>query len=90
MIAVSSRIRSFVDEDGATILDADNDKILSLNPTAGFIWSRLLAGVSPDVITQQLADETSEPLDNVRVHFDQFIEAMKVRRFISLDARGNS
>lgn len=56
----SMGLRAVVSQDGAAILDIENNSITTLNPTGSFVWQGLQRGESVDEITAQLARETGE------------------------------
>lgn len=50
--------QSIINPDGAAILDVERNRIVSLNPTGGYVWQRLQRGLTTAEIVQDLAHET--------------------------------
>jgi hypothetical protein len=75
-------LRSIVDHDGAVILDFEQDSILTLNPTAGYVWNKLQQGVSTETIIHELAKETLTDLEVVERDVRNFLEELKSRNLV--------
>ncbi len=75
-------LRSIVDHDGAVILDFERDSILTLNPTAGYVWNMLQQGVSTETIIHELAKETLTDLAVVERDVREFLEELKSRNLV--------
>lgn len=78
-----SHLRSIVDHDGAVILDFRNDSMLTLNPTAGYVWDKLQQGMSRDEIIRALAKETLADLAVVERDVNDFMEELKSRHLVT-------
>jgi len=66
-------LRSFVDLDGAAILDIENGSIIRLNPTGGFIWQALQRGEEARDIIQRLCAEADVAPEVVSTEVQAFI-----------------
>jgi hypothetical protein len=77
MQTIIPNIRSVVDRDGALILDITHDRILTLNPTAGFIWDKLEKGHAVSRIVQELAQGTSMDPALIASEVEAFIEQLR-------------
>jgi hypothetical protein len=75
MSEIRTQLHSISDTDGTVILDVERNRLVTLNPTASFIWERLGRGRSIDVIVEELSRATAaDPLvvkDDVRTFVDQ-------------------
>lgn len=71
----AAHLRTIVDQDGAVILDTRNDRMLTLNPTGGYVWNKLQQGRSIEETISDLAHETGvDPLvveQDIRNFLDQ-------------------
>ena len=74
MPAINSQLRSLVTPDGATILDAKQNLVITLNAMGGYIWARLQDGKSVDSIVQDLAKDTGTDATVVEYDVREFIE----------------
>lgn len=83
MITVAPRIRSIVDHDGAVILDFEQDAMLTLNSTGGYVWEKLRQGKLMDEIISELAGETGA--DRVAVECDvrAFLDELKTKHLLT-------
>ena len=85
---LSPSVRVIRSEDGAALLDVKAGTCLTLNPTGLFIWDRLGCGQIEDEIVDALAEECSEPPDNVRVGYAQFVHKLLDYRLVGLTPDG--
>jgi hypothetical protein len=83
MATLRPNLRSFVDHDGAVILDIERDTMLTLNSTGGLIWNKLQQGMLIDQITLEVADETRTDLAIVERDIHEFLAELKSRHLIS-------
>lgn len=71
----AAHLRTIVDQDGAVILDTRNDRMLTLNPTGGYVWNKLQQGRTIEETISDLAHETGvDPLvveQDIRNFLDQ-------------------
>jgi hypothetical protein len=71
----AAHLRTIVDQDGAVILDTRNDRMLTLNPTGGYVWNKLQQGRTIEETISDLARETGvDPLvveQDIRNFLDQ-------------------
>lgn len=82
----AEHLKSIVDHDGAVILDIPRDTMLTLNPTAGYVWERLCAGRSVDEIIQELAEDTRADIECVDRDVRAFIDELKERHLFKAHA----
>lgn len=79
MSEIAGRVSSTIDGDGAAILDIERNRLITLNPTGGFVWERLTRGEPVCMIVHELAQATeTDPQvveGDVRVFIDQLAEA---------------
>ena len=75
-------LRSIVDHDGAVILDFQQDSLLTLNPTAGYVWDKLQQGASTETIIRELANETLTDPAVVERDVRDFLEELKSRNLV--------
>ena len=78
----SDHLRSFVDHDGAVILDISRDQFFSLNPIGAYIWKRLNEGESIEQIAQSLVKETGADVSVVLSDIDEFVTDLKSKRLL--------
>lgn len=69
-------------QDGAAILDIENNSITTLNPTGSFVWQGLQRGESVDEITARLARETGEDPDSIAKDVKHFFEELKKQKLL--------
>ena len=79
MSAISQKIRSIVNHDGAVILDFERDTILTLNPIGAYIWEKLRQGKQIDQVVLDLAQETSTDLPTVDRDVREFLALLTAR-----------
>ena len=77
MVSSRSHLRSIIDQDGAVILDIDQDQFFSLNPLGAMIWSRLGTGETLDQIKDTISLQTGMDLAVVSNDVDEFIADLK-------------
>lgn len=82
----AEHLKSIVDHDGAVILDIPRDTMLTLNPTAGYVWERLCAGRTVDEIVQELASDTQSNPETVDRDVRSFIDELKTRHMFKAQA----
>lgn len=78
----SMSLRTVVSQDGAAILDIENNSITTLNPTGSFVWQGLQRGESVDEITARLARETGEDPDSIAKDVKHFFEELKKQKLL--------
>lgn len=78
----SMGLRTVVSEDGAAILDIENNSITTLNPTGSFVWQGMQRGESIDTITARLAQETGEDPDSIAKDVKHFFEELKKQKLL--------
>jgi hypothetical protein len=83
MATLRPNLRSFVDHDGAVILDIERDTMLTLNSTGGLIWNKLQQGMLIDQIILEVADETRTDLAIVERDIHEFLAELKSRHLVS-------
>ena len=82
MKSPSDHLRSFVDHDGAAILDINRDQFFSLNTVGAYIWNRLNEGKTIEQIAQLLAEETGAEVSVVLSDIDEFLTDLKSRQLL--------
>lgn len=82
MNRTAPRLRSFVDQDGAVILDVDRDAMLTLNSTGGYIWQRLQQGKLIDEIVKELAHDSGVEASVVDRDVHSFVEQLKSKHLL--------
>lgn len=68
--------------DGRAILEVAGLPVFELNPVAASIWNKLVAHMSVQEITSQIAVEFEAPEERVARDVAQFIEVLKDRLLI--------
>jgi uncharacterized protein with ParB-like and HNH nuclease domain len=76
-------LRSIVDHDGAVILDAACNSMLTFNATGGYVWEKLQQGRLIDDIVRELAEETLTEVTIVERDVREFIDQLKSRRLFT-------
>lgn len=82
MARAAPQIRSVVDQDGAVILDIEQDHFFCLDPVGAYIWSRLLNGDDLDHIAQALAQDTGADITRVILDVQQFVADLKRKHLL--------
>ena len=82
MLIPVPHVRSVVDEDGTVILDMRLDMMLTLNPTAGYIWDRLKQGKIIDEIIRDLSADTGIDIVVVERDVHEFLEQLKAKHVL--------
>jgi hypothetical protein len=75
-------LRSLVDHDGAVILDAACNSMLTLNATGGYVWEKLQQGELIDDIVRELAKETLTEVAVVEQDVREFLDLLKSKRLV--------
>lgn len=78
----SKQLHSVIDGDGAAILDIEQNAMITLNHTGGFVWQRLQQGKSVDEIVADLAAQTGTDVATIERDVRQFLEQLKVRHLL--------
>src|SRR5580692_12407769 len=78
----SDHLRSFVDHDGAVILDISRDQFFSLNTVGAYIWKRLNEGNTVEQIAQSLARETGAEVSAILSDIDEFVTDLTTRHLL--------
>ncbi len=76
MSGITPNLRSIVNEDGAVILDIPRDRMVTFNPTGGYIWDRLSQGKTIEETAHDLAAETHTELAQVEKDIRVFVEQL--------------
>jgi hypothetical protein len=84
MLKYRSHMSTIVSEDGATILNVEAGTITTLNPTGAYVWQALERGEAPGTITADLARETGEQTERVKVDVQRFIDSLKAHNLVIL------
>lgn len=79
MTAKSPQLRSFIDTNGAVILDIKYDSLVTLNPTGAYVWNKLQQGRLTTEIIRELANETLTDLAVVERDVQEFLDLLKAR-----------
>lgn len=79
----SKHVHSVIDGDGAAILDVEQNAMITLNHTGGFVWQRLQAGKSVDEIVTDLAAQTGTDTTSIERDVRQFLEQLSVKHLLS-------
>jgi coenzyme PQQ synthesis protein D (PqqD) len=82
MVSPASNLKVVVNEDGAAILDIENDSISTLNPTGAYVWQELQRGESIDTVITSLARETGEEFTLVDRDVREFAEDLKQKHLL--------
>jgi hypothetical protein len=82
MVSPTPNLKAVVNEDGAAILDIENDSISTLNPTGAYVWQRLESGKSVDSIIASLARDTGEESALVERDVRDFVEELKQKHLL--------
>lgn len=75
-------LRAVVSQDGAAILDIENNSITTLNPTGSFVWQGLQRGDSVEDITTQLATATGEDPSLIAPDVRQFFSELEKKNLL--------
>ena len=76
----TSRLKSVVSNDGAAILDIENNSISTLNPTGAFVWKGLEREQSVEMIVAELAKETGASIDQVDCDVRAFVQQLREQK----------
>jgi Coenzyme PQQ synthesis protein D (PqqD) len=83
MPEIHSRLRSLVTPDGAIILDAKENRVITLNTAGGYIWRRLQDGKSVESIVCDLIRETGADTATVERDVHEFIEDLTRKQLVT-------
>jgi len=83
MVFPATNLKAVVNEDGAAILDIENDSISTLNLTGAYVWQGLQRGESIDTMIASLARETGEEFALVERDVRAFVEDLKQKQLLS-------
>jgi hypothetical protein len=83
MPAVNPQLRSLVTPDGAVILDAKHNAVISINAVGGYVWARLRDGKSVESIVQDLAGDTGTDAATVERDVREFIEDLTRKHLVA-------
>jgi Coenzyme PQQ synthesis protein D (PqqD) len=83
MLSPATRLRSITAPDGTVILDVENDSMISLNSTGGYVWERLLQGKKVDEICRELEIDSGVDAEIVQLDVRTFIEQLKSKRLLA-------
>jgi hypothetical protein len=83
MSVVHPWLRSLVTPDGAVILDAKRNVVITLNTIGGYIWERLQNGKSVDSIVHDLVQDTGTDVTTAERDVHEFIEDLTTKRLIA-------
>jgi hypothetical protein len=83
MLSPATRLRSITASDGTVILDVENDSMISLNSTGGYVWERLLQGKKVDEICRELEIDSGIDAEIVQLDVQTFIEQLKSKRLLA-------
>jgi len=78
----TTQLKVVVNDDGAAILDIENDSISTLNPTGASVWQGLQRGESIDTIIASLARETGEEFALIERDVRAFIEDLNQKHLL--------
>jgi hypothetical protein len=78
----SDHLRSFVDHDGAVILDISRDQFFSLNTVGAYIWKRINEGNTVEQIAQSLAKDTGAEVSAILSDIDEFVTDLTTRHLL--------
>jgi hypothetical protein len=82
-VRISPSVRSVVENDGAVLLDIEQNLCMSLNPVAGFIWARIQQQKPRQAIFEDLAAAfTSVDRGQLAADFDQFWRSLLDSRVV--------
>jgi hypothetical protein len=82
MLSPAARLRSITAPDGTVILDAENDSMISLNSTGGYVWERLLQGKKVGEICRELEIDSGVDAEIVQLDVRTFIEQLKSKHLL--------
>jgi len=82
MVSPATKLKVVVNDDGAAILDIENDSISTLNPTGAYVWQGLQRGESIDTIIASLARETGEEFALIERDVRAFIEDLNQKHLL--------
>lgn len=83
MAAVKPRLRSLVTPDGAVILDAKQNLVITVNVVGGYVWDRLQNGRSVDSIIRDLIQDTGTDATTVERDVREFIEDLTAKHLVT-------
>jgi hypothetical protein len=75
-------LRFILNEDGAVILDIDQNTICTLNVTGAYIWRELQSGNPPDNIIANLRRDTGGDALLIESDVHAFVEELKQRHLL--------
>jgi len=82
MVSPAPNLKVVVNEDGAAILDIENDSISTLNLTGAYVWQGLQRGESIDTIIASLAHETGEEFALIERDVRAFVEDLNQKHLL--------
>jgi hypothetical protein len=83
MAAVNPRLRSLVTPDGAVILDAKQNLVITVNAVGGYVWDRLQNGKSVDSIVRDLIQDTGTDATTVERDVREFLEDLTAKHLVT-------
>ena len=83
MAAVNPRLRSLVTPDGAVILDAQQNLVITVNAVGGYVWDRLQNGKSVDSIVRDLIQDTGTDATTVERDVREFLEDLTAKHLVT-------
>ncbi|GGG86403.1 PqqD family protein [Edaphobacter dinghuensis] len=87
MLAPSPQLTSVVTTDGAVILDAKQNLVISIDPIGGYIWDRLGKGQSVESIVLDLVTDTGAMPEVVERDVQEFLADLFARHLL-VDSSG--
>jgi hypothetical protein len=83
MASINPHLSSLVTPDGAVILDAKRNVVITVNTVGGYIWSRLQNGKSLDSIVHDLIQDTGTDPTTVKRDVCEFIGNLTTNHLVT-------
>jgi hypothetical protein len=77
------RLRSLITPDGAVILDAKQNVVITVDPIGAYVWGRLQEGHAIHSIVKDLALETGTDAATVESDVYEFLEALNAKHLFA-------
>ncbi|PYT95059.1 MAG: hypothetical protein DMG36_03190 [Acidobacteria bacterium] len=79
---IAMHVRSFVTEDGGTILDVDSGTYYGLNPIGAAIWNELKAERTKEEILSNLLNTFDVSAEKLHAEVDAFLDRLVKLRLV--------
>lgn len=86
MPAIPPKVKAVVSTDGAVVLNESRHELSALNYMAGYVWKRLEEQMSTDLIVQDIATQSGEKEEVIRIDLEEFLNDLAKRGLLSEEA----